>query len=584
MSIFQFLQLIGGLTFFLFGMQVMSGSLEKMTGGKLEHLLKKMTANPIISVVLGAIITIAMQSSSAVTVMLVGLVNSGIMQFAQTISVTFGANIGTTLTSWILSLSGIESENIWIQMLKPENFSPIIAFIGILMTMACKSDNKKSIGKVFVGFAILMYGMEFMKDAVSPLAELPQFKEMLVRFNNPIFGVLVGLVFTAIIQSSAASIGVLQALSLTGSITVGMAVPIVMGQNIGTCVTSLISCIGTKSNAKRVAVVHICINLFGTVVCLGVFSLAVYVFNWAYAAVPASPVSIALAHTVFNVFTTVVLMPFSKVLAKIAEVVVPDSEENVSEFEKSLYIDERLFRSPSVAINECSSLTKRMASLARDNLFAAMNMFNKYDRKEADKIIKHESELDTYEDRLGTYLVHLSTQSISQQDSRRIAKMLHAIGDFERLGDHAVNILKVAEEMHDKKMVFSNEANADLLVLTNAIDEILLNTISAYKGNDLELASRIEPLEQIIDGLTAEIKAKHIERLQNGECTIELGFVLSDLLNNYKRISDHCSNIAVTVIETDHNSFDTHRYLQGVKYGNSEFNNTFEEYRKKYYL
>lgn len=584
MDIFLVLKLIGGLAFFLFGMQVMSGSLEKMAGGKLEHLLKKMTANPLISLLLGAVITIAMQSSSACTVMLVGLVNSGIMQFSQTISIIFGANIGTTLTSWILSLSGIESSNIALQMLKPENFSPIVAFIGIIMIMICKTDRKKSIGTVFVGFAILMYGMNFMTDAVSPLAKLPQFSEILVKFNNPIFGVFVGVLVTAVIQSSAASIGILQALSLTGSITYGMAIPIVMGQNIGTCVTSLISSIGTNANAKRVAVIHTLINVIGTIICLSAYCILIYVFSISYFDFAATPVSIAVAHTIFNLLCAAMLMPFSKTIAKITEKLVADAPSDISEFEKSLYIDERLLRSPSVAITECNTLTKNMCSLACENLYLTMDMFDKFDPKMKEKIHLHEEELDMYEDKLGTYLVKLSTQSISSKDSRIISKMLHTIGDFERLGDHALNLLKVAQELHEKNIHFSEEATAELRVLTNAIDEILTITTKAYCENNLEIAAEVEPLEQVIDGLTADIKTSHVSRLQKGECTIEMGFILSDLLNNYERISDHCSNIAVTVIETEHNSYDTHQYLNGVKYGNKEFNDIYDTFKKKYYV
>ena len=584
MDIFLVLKLLGGLTFFLFGMQVMSGSLEKMAGGKLEHMLKKMTANPIISLILGAVITIAMQSSSASTVMLVGLVNSGIMHFSQTISIIFGANIGTTLTAWILSLSGIESTNLAIQMLKPENFSPVIAFIGIIMIMVCKSDRQKSIGTVFVGFAILMYGMEFMSDAVSPLAELPQFSEVLVKFNNPLFGVLIGLVVTAVIQSSAASIGILQALSLTGGITCGMAFPIVMGQNIGTCVTSLISSIGTNANAKRVAVVHILINVFGTIICLAIYAVALYGFSTTYFETAASPVSIAAAHTVFNMICAVTLMPFSNVLAKIAQKLVPDRKPRFSKFEKSLYIDERLLRSPSVAIRECNTLTKRMCDLACENLTLTMNMFENYDDKMVDKINLHEEQLDLYEDKLGTYLVKLSTQAISTGDSKIISKMLHTIGDFERLGDHALNLLKVARELHDKGISFSDEAREELKVLTDAINEILSIMAKAYRTSDLDTAAEVEPLEQVIDGLTSDIKTNHIMRLQKGECTIEMGFILSDLLNNYERISDHCSNIAVAVIETQHNSFDTHKYLNGVKYGNNQFNEIYDRFKLKYSL
>lgn len=584
MNIFLLLKLLGGLTFFLFGMQVMSASLEKMAGGKLEHMLKKMTANPVVSMVLGAVITIAMQSSSATTVMLVGLVNSGIMQFGQTISVIFGANIGTTLTSWILSLSGIESTNVAIQMLKPENFSPVIAFIGILMIMICKSDRKKSIGNVFVGFAILMYGMEFMSDAVSPLAELPQFSEILVKFNNPLFGVLIGLVVTAIIQSSAASIGILQALSLTGGITFGMAFPIVMGQNIGTCATSLISSIGTNANAKRVAVMHIMIKIFGTVICLGLYAAVYFGISAEFFEIRATPVNIAAGHTVFNIITTVVLMPFSKFLVKIPQKLVRDRKHRFTKFEKSLYIDERILNSPSIAITECDTLTKEMCSLACKNINLATDMFENFDDKKADEINLHEEQLDLYEDKLGTYLVKLSAHEVSTEDSKIISKMLHTIGDFERLGDHALNLLKTAKELRDKEIAFSDEARAELRVLNDAVAEILSIMSISYKNGDLDAASKVEPLEQVIDGLASDIKNNHISRLQKGECTIEMGFILSDLLNNYERISDHCSNIAVAVIETRHNSFDTHKYLNDVKYGNGIFNEFYDQFKVKYSL
>lgn len=579
MDFFSILKLFGGLTFFLFGMSVMSASLEKMAGGKLEHSLRKVTSNPFISLFLGATITIAVQSSSATTVMLVGLVNSGIMEFPQTINVIFGANIGTTLTSWILSLSGIESDNFFLQMLKPENFSAILAFFGILMLMFSKKEKTKSIGTVFVGFAVLMYGMDLMKVAVSPLAELPQFSDLLVKFNNPLIGLLIGTVFTAIIQSSAASIGILQALSLTGCVSNFMAIPIVMGQNIGTCATSLISCIGTDTKAKRVATLHIMIKIIGTIICLAIFLPLNYIFKFTFASQAATPVSIALIHTVFNIVTTVILMPFSKLLVKITEKLLPLKKDAESEV---VFLDERLLRSPSVAISECNSISKQMCKLARDTVFKAMDVNQKFDKKDFEQVLKDEDAVDLYEDKLGTYLVKLSAQSLSGKDSRVISKMLHTIGDFERLSDHAVNLINVAQEVHDKKLSFSPQAEKEIGVLTGAISEILAITSAAYIENDLEMAAKVEPLEQVIDHIAAQIKTNHIERLQHGNCTIEMGFVLADLLTNYERISDHCSNIAVAVIETENDSFDTHQYLNGVKVGNSEFNDIYDSYKLKY--
>ncbi len=584
MTIFSFITLIGGLAFFLFGMNVMSGSLEKMAGGKLEHLLKKMTSNPVISIILGAVITIAVQSSSAVTVMLVGLVNSGIMEFSQTLSVIFGANIGTTLTSWILSLSGIQSDSIWINMLKPENFSPIIALIGILMVMLSNNDRKKSIGTVFVGFAVLIYGMKMMTEAVSPLADSPLFAELLTKFNQPLVGVAVGAIVTGVIQSSAASIGILQALSLTGGISYGMAIPIIMGQNIGTCVTALISCIGTNIQAKRVGVVHVLINVLGTVVWLPILCLANWLIGLPFWDTAVSPVTIALAHSVFNIATTVLLMPFSKYLLWVTERLAGGKKGELVSPEETPFLDERLLQSPSVAIRECNNASKQMLELSRESLYLAGGLFGHYSEKKAELVLQTEEEIDAFEDRLSTYLVKLSAQALSQEDSQVISKMLHAIGDFERLGDHAVNLTKVAKELHDKGIAFTPAAQRELDVLTRAIDEILSITVTAYEKNDVELAAQVEPLEQVIDHLTAQMKTNHIERLQRGVCTIEMGFIFSDLLSNYERISDHCSNIAVAVIEVVHNSFDAHKYLNGVKYGNSEFNSIYDRYEVKYSL
>lgn len=584
MDIFSVITLMGGLTFFLFGMNVMSGSLEKMAGGRLEEMLRKMTASPWISMVLGAVITIAVQSSSATTVMLVGLVNSGIMQFSQTINIIFGANIGTTLTAWITSLSGIQSDVFWIQMLKPKNFSPLLAFAGILMIMLSRKETRKSIGTVFVGFAVLMYGMEMMAGAVSPLADMPEFEMLLVKFQNPIVGVLVGTLFTGVIQSSAASIGILQALSLTGGITYGMAIPIVMGQNIGTCATSLISCIGTNVKAKRVAILHVSIKIIGTILCLSGFELLYAIFRWEFVSQSIAPWQIALVHTIFNLATTALLMPVSQKLVKLTERLVRDKQRAPAEPEDAMLLDDRLLRSPSVAVAESFNVSTHMALQAQDILMLAMHLVEQYDPEGAQRVMDMEDQLDNYEDKLGTYLVKLSAQALSSQDSQIGSKILHAIGDFERLGDHAINIIKVAREIHEKKIVFSPAAQQELTTIVEALDEILDITVRAYLNSDVELAGRVEPLEQVIDRLTAVCKDNHIRRLQKGACTIEGGFVLSDLLNNYERISDHCSNVAVAIIEVEHNSFDTHKYLNGVKYGNSTFNEIYDAYSEKYVL
>lgn len=584
MNIFSVLTLIGGLAFFLYGMNVMSGSLEKMAGGKLELLLKKMTANPFVSLALGTIITMAIQSSSATTVMIVGLVNSGIMDFSQTLHVIFGANIGTTITAWILSLAGIESDAVWMQMLKPKNFSLIFAMVGVIMTMACKNDRKRSVGAVLVGFAVLIFGMDLMSDAMSPLADSPAFAQLMTKFNQPLVGLAVGTVVTAVIQSSSASVGMLQALSLTGGISCGMAIPIIMGQNIGTCVTAMISSIGANTQAKRVAVMHVSINVLGTLIWLPLLTLTNAIFHFAFMNQTVTPFTIAIFHSIFNILTTAILMPFSKYILKLAVWVVKDKKtaEQSGELADVPFLDERLLSTPSVAIQECNNATNKMLELARENIRLAVQQFSHYSDSDQLLVLQTEEEIDAFEDRLSTYLVKLSTQALSQGDSHVISKMLHAVGDFERLGDHAVNLVGVAKEIHDKGLSFTKEAQDELDNLIKAIDEILNMTVKAYKTGDVDLAARVEPLEEVIDQLTAKMKDRHIKRLQQGVCTIEKGFIFSDLLTNYERISDHCSNIAVAVIEVEHDTFDAHRYLQGVKYGNHEFNMIFKEYAAKY--
>ena len=516
MDIFALLRLVLGLAFFLFGMNVMSSNLEKMAGGKLEQLLKTMTASPWVSLLLGAAITIAVQSSSAVTVMLVGLVNSGIMKFGQTLYVIFGANIGTTLTAWILSLSGIQSGNVWLKMLKPENFSPILAIIGVVMMMVCKNDKKKSIGTVLVGFTVLMYGMVVMSDAVSPLAEMPEFSAILAGLRNPLLGLVVATLFTAVIQSSAASVGILQALALTGSLTYEMVIPMVMGLNIGTCATSLISSIGTSYKAKRVAVIHFSIKVIGTVICLPLYLLITSVLQLDFIHIAVTPWNIAMVHTIYNLAITAILMPFTKYLVKLGKWLVKAKDETAPKDSMQYAPDLLLLRSPSVALQECDHYTFRMAGTARDSLERAISLIGAYNEQDAEVVLKQEDTLDLYEDRLDTYLVYLSAQALSQQDSRRVGKMQHAIGDFERLGDHAVNLVKAGKELEIKSLFFSEEARRELGVLSAAVREILQLTTDCYINTDHEMAHHVEPLEQVIDALTKEIKQNHLARLQAG--------------------------------------------------------------------
>ncbi len=579
MDIFSVFTLLGGLAFFLYGMNVMSSGLEKMVGGKLERVLKSMTSNKLKSLALGAVITIAIQSSSAMTVMLVGLVNSGIMQLSQTVGVIMGSNIGTTLTAWILSAAGIQSDNFFLRLLKPESFSPIVALAGVLLIMGCKEGKKRDVGSILIGFSILMTGMTLMSGSVSGLADLPVFKDVLVMFNNPIAGILIGAVITGIIQSSAASVGILQSLSMTGSITFGMAIPIIMGQNIGTCVTSLISSIGTNKNAKRVTAVHISFNVLGTVICLSAFYALNALFHFAFVDQPINTLGIAMVHSLFNVCTTIILLPFSKQLEKLAKVTI--REKNT----KEELLDERLLLSPSFAIVECRNVAVKMAKAARDSMLAAIGNVKEYDGKRAQLVSEMEEQIDQYEDKLGTFLVKISSKSLSHEDSNEVSELLHAIGDFERIGDHAVNIQRAADEINDKELQFSNSAQEELGVMTRAIVDILNLTVDAFEKDDSALASKVEPLEQVIDGLNQELKDRHIKRLQEGRCTIELGFVLSDLLTNYSRVSDHCSNVAVTVIQIKDSVMDTHVYLNEVKGGGDQaFTHDFNAYQQTYHL
>ena len=581
MDIFSVIALLGGLAFFLYGMNVMSGGLEKMAKGKLERTLKKVTSNRFLAMGFGAAITIAIQSSSALTVMLVGLVNSGILEFGQTICILMGSNIGTTLTAWILSLAGIDSDVFWLKIIKPENFSPVFALVGIIMMMVGKKQKTKNTGNILIGFSVLMYGMTLMSDSMAPLADMPEFTHILTAFSNPVLAVLVGAVFTGIIQSSAASVGILQALSMTGGVTYGMALPIIMGQNIGTCVTALISSIGVSKNAKKVAAVHLSFNIIGTLICLIPFCILDAVFDFSFTHMAINPFMIAVCHSIFNVVTTAVLMPFTKQLEKLANFIVRDKKGKGG---KGTLLDERLISTvPSFAVANAFDVDCEMCELSRKAFSDAMGLLDNYNEKTADAVTEMEGKLDIYEDQLGTYMVKLSKRGASDSDSKRIAKILHTINDFERIGDHAENLVGVAREMHDKGIVFSHEAKAEIEKLSAALHEILDMTAKAFKTSDVQLASSVEPLEQVIDKLISEIKNRHVERLQKGNCTIELGFVLTDLLTNYERVSDHCSNVAVAVLESKHGTFETHEYLNNIRSdGTGSFGRLYEEYSERY--
>lgn len=561
MDIFSLFTLCGGLAFFLYGMTVMSKSLEKMAGGRLERLLKRMTSDPFRSLLLGAGITIAIQSSSAMTVMLVGLVNSGVMELGQTIGVIMGSNIGTTLTAWLLSLTGIESGNFFINFLKPKNFSPLLALAGILLIMGSKKQRRRDVGRVMMGFSILMYGMELMSGAVAPLAEMPEFASLMTAFTNPLLGVLVGAAFTGIIQSSAASVGILQALAMTGSVTYGMAIPIIMGQNIGTCVTALISSIGVSRNAKRVSVIHISFNLIGTAVGLLVLCGGNALFGFSFLENPVNAVGIAFCHTVFNVCTTLLLLPFTRQLEWLAKKAVSDGDKP-SDF---AFLDPRLLRTPGVAVSECVTMTDRMGALARESMDLVLAQFHRYSETQEEQILANEDRLDTYEDRLGSYLVQISQHGTSADDMHTVSRLLHAIVDFERIGDHVLNLQESARELHEKNITFSPAAQAELEVLTRLLQDLMDTALDCFHRDDSAAAQQVEPLEETMDCLTEEVRSRHIRRLQSGQCTIQLGFILNDLLNNFERVGDHCSNIAVSVIEERDNQVAAHAYLHDMK-------------------
>lgn len=581
MSIFNVFTLLGGLAMFLYGMDVMGKSLEKQAGNKLQTILSRLTDNPLKGFLLGLVVTSIIQSSSATTVMVVGFVNSGLMQLHQAIGIIMGSNVGTTVTGWILSLSGIQGESFWIQLCKPSTFAPILAFVGLILYMFLKSEKKKGVGTILLGFAILMTGMEVMSGAVSPLADDPQFTALFTAFSNPILGVLVGALLTGIIQSSSASVGILQALSSTGIITYGSAIPIIMGQNIGTCVTALISSIGANKNAKRAAMVHLYFNIIGVIVFLTLFYSLNTVFQFSFVSDTVNPMGIAIVHSIFNILATALLLPFNRLLERLAILTIPDSKKP----DTIQVLDDRLLATPALAVERARAVTVEMADLARTTLLQGMSLTHKWDKDLAEKITEGERRIDEYEDRLGTYLVRLSSRSLTMEDSHAISLLLHTIGDYERIGDHAVNLMDTAKEIHEKNLQFSESAKKDLSVLESAVQEVLDTTITGFEKSDISLANQVQPLEQVIDDLVRELKSRHIQRLQSGECTIELGFVLSDLLTNYERVSDHCSNISVTLEEVARDRFDTHEYVSKMKEeeGN-DYRRRIEDYHRRFAL
>ena len=583
MDIFHMLTLIGGLSLFLFGMNVMGQALERRAGNKLRTLLDKMTSNVFAGFLTGLGITAIIQSSSATTVMVVGFVNSGLMTLRQAINVIMGANVGTTVTAWLLSLAGIDGGTLWLELLKPSSFTPVLALAGIILYMFCKDDKKKDTGTILLGFATLMFGMETMSGAVSGLKDVPGFAELFLLFTNPILGVLVGAVLTAIIQSSSASVGILQALASTGQVSYAAAIPIIMGQNIGTCVTALLSSVGTQKNARRAAVVHLMFNVIGVVVLLTAFCVVKAVFAPAILAESATMSGIAVAHSLFNISCTAMLLPLGGWLEKLAIRLVPDGKEMPAE--QPVELDERLLATPSLALGRCRAVASEMADCAMEALEGALDAFDAYTPELAERIRRDESRCDRYEDALGTYLVRLSAHQLGKDESEEATELLKTIGDLERISDHAVNVLESAEELRSKGLTFSPQAARELTVLTAAIREILGLARQAFAEKDLTAATQVEPLEQVIDRLKRKIKNNHIKRLQDGGCTVELGFILSDLLTNYERIADHCSNIAVCLLETAHGSFETHEYLNHVKAeGENEFYEQYDMYKKKYVL
>lgn len=582
----MFAMLVGGLAFFMYGMNVMSTGLETMAGGGLERTMKKVTSNDFFGFFLGAGITVAIQSSSAFTVMLVGLVNSGIVQFGNTFGMIMGSNVGTTLTAWILSLAGISKDSFVMTLLQPMTFAPILAFVGIVIRMFTKSEKKHNLGLIFIGFAVLMFGMELMSASMVTVRSIPGFDKFLASLTSPVIALLVSTIFTGVIQSSAAIIGIVQALALAqiatdNPLTWQMAIPLVLGANIGTCVTALISSAGTNKNAKRVVIMHFFVNVLGSALCMAIM-YGMKIFSVTLLDAPIDMVGVAIVHTMFNFVTTVVLFPIKKWVIKLCTKIVPDDK---NEKQHTVFLDERIFNNTPLAIGECRRIANEMADYTRQAIMVSLELISKYDETKAQFVRDTETLTDKYEDKLGTYLVRLSSNNLSEDDSHSVSRMLHSLSDFERISDHALNICGTALEIKEKNIVFSDDAKCEINVMIDALKEIVNITVNSFINDDFDLASHVEPIEQVIDKLKDELKARHIDRLQNGECTVQLGFVFSDLLTNMERVSDHCSNIAVYTIQQNSPKLDTHKYLRKVRtsaVGN--FVEEYNEYEKKYSL
>lgn len=589
MDIFDVLSMVGGLALFLYGMHIMGDALAKMSGGKLEKVLERLTSNKWSAVLLGAGVTAVIQSSGATTVMVVGFVNSGIMKLNQAVGIIMGANIGTTATSWLLSLSGIDGGSFFLQMLKPTSFTPILAVIGAILVVLCKSEKKHNIGTILLGFAILMYGMTAMSSAVEPLKDVPQFTQILTKFENPLLGVIAGFVLTTIMQSSSVSVGILQALCSTGAVSYALALPIIMGQNIGSCTTAMISSVGASKDAKRAAAVHFYFNVIGTVVFMLVFYISNAFVHYAFLPQAANEVGIATIHSIFNIAATIVLLPLSGFLEFLAVKTIKDDDEEEDELSKHdkvlQLLDPVFLERPGFAIMQCRKVASEMAELSMKSVGRAVGLLTAYDEEIAERIRKEEDTVDKYEDQLGTYLLRLSTKDLSKEDGHRLSLMLHSLGDIERISDLAVNILLAVEQMHKKELIFSKKAMDELAVYSKALKDILTMTVDAFEQNDRYKAALVQPLEELMDDMNKELKKRHVKRLRKGKCTIELGLSLSDISDTYERISDHCSNIATCVIQVEDDELDAHEHRKEVKEQDAKwYDEQYRAYEQKYAL
>lgn len=589
MDIFDILTMIGGLALFLYGMNVMGDGLKKASGGKLELILEKLTSNKLMAVLLGAGVTAVIQSSSATTVMVVGFVNSGIMKLSQAVGVILGANVGTTVTAWILSLTDVNGSSFFLQFLKPTSFSPVLAIIGVILMGMSKKEVHKNVGTIMIGFAVLMFGMDTMSGSVTPFAQSPEISNLLLMFSNPVLGMLAGLILTAIIQSSSASVGILQALCASGAVSYATAIPIIMGENVGACMPALISGAGGNKGAKRTALIHLYYNIIKTVAFMAVFYAINAFVHFEFLDQAASAVGVAIIHSAFNVVAVIVMFPFTFILEKLVYLTIPESEEEKREADsvkkEIQLLDSRFLNTPGFALEQCKNVAIDMAEYSREALFLAIQMLEKYDKEAAQKVIELENIVDHYEDEIGSYLVKLSSRHLTEKDSQELSVLLHCIGDFERISDHAINIMESAKEMNQKELSFSKKAQEELAVYTGAIKDIVNTSILVFQEEDLKLAEMIEPLEEVIDYLSVEVKKRHMKRLRKGKCTIEMGFVLSDVTTNYERVSDHCSNIALSLLQLNEENFETHEYQESISSkDNVAFTTEVKHLKERYQL